>query len=138
MKAAPGSKSGRQQCGDERASDFSRQLNLAASTLGRVFVAAHVVPLIACFVVLAAVPTAAEEEVPITRPEDVGMSSERLERIAPAMKRLIDAGKIPGTVTVVARHGKVVHFEALGSRNIEAGQPMTRDTIFRIYSQTKP
>ena len=101
-------------------------------------ITSHVVSLIACFVMLAAVPAVADEEVSITRPEDVGMSSERLERIVPGMKRLIDAGKIPGTVTVVARHGKVVHFEAVGSRNIETDQPMTKDTIFRLYSQSKP
>jgi CubicO group peptidase (beta-lactamase class C family) len=40
--------------------------------------------------------------------------------------------------TLVARHGKVVHFEALGSQNIDEGRPMQRDTIFRLYSQTKP
>jgi CubicO group peptidase (beta-lactamase class C family) len=91
-----------------------------------------------CAVAPPAVEGAAGDEVRVTRAEDVGMSSERLGRIVPGMKVLIDEGKIPGTVTLVARHGKVVHFEAAGSRNLAAGQPMTTDTIFRLYSQSKP
>ena len=61
----------------------------------------------------------------------VGMSSERLERIGESMRSLIDSNKIPGTVTLVARKGKVVHFEANGSRDIERDQPMKKDTIFQ-------
>jgi len=87
---------------------------------------------------LAALPAGATGDLPTASPESVGMSSERLERIGVGMRRLIDAGKIPGTVTLVARRGKVVHFEAHGQRNVEAGLPMERDTIFRLYSQTKP
>ena len=75
---------------------------------------------------------------PIAEPESVGMSSERLQRIETGLGRLIDAGHVPGTVTLVARRGKIVHFEAAGLRNVEAGLPMERDTIFRLYSQTKP
>tara|TARA_B100000700_G_scaffold331460_1_gene464479 strand:+ start:39208 stop:40479 length:1272 start_codon:yes stop_codon:yes gene_type:complete len=71
-------------------------------------------------------------------PEKVGMSSERLDHIGTAMRRLIDEKKIPGTVTLVARKGKVVHFEANGMRDLERGLPMEKDTIFRIYSQSKP
>ena len=63
------------------------------------------------------------------------MSSERLGRISAGMGGLIDAGNIPGTVTLVARRGKVVHFEAQGLRNVGTGEPMERDTIFRLYSQ---
>ncbi len=76
--------------------------------------------------------------VPVTRAEDVGMSSERLEAIGVGMRRLIDEKKIPGTVTLVARRGKVVHFEANGLRDVDAGLPMRKDTIFRLYSQSKP
>lgn len=54
-----------------------------------------------------------EQRIPVIPAEEVGMSSERLARIVPGMRRFVDAGKIPGTVTVVARHGKVVHFEAV-------------------------
>ena len=74
----------------------------------------------------------------LTKPEKVGMSSERLERIGIVMRKLIDEEKIPGTVTLVARKGKIVHFEASGLRDVERGLPMQTDTIFRLYSQTKP
>jgi CubicO group peptidase (beta-lactamase class C family) len=75
---------------------------------------------------------------PTAKPEEVGMSSERLARIRVAMQRYIDRKEVPGVVTLVARRGKVVHFEALGLRNVEARDPMTTDTIFRIASMTKP
>ena len=65
------------------------------------------------------------------------MSAERLERVGQGMRRLIDDQKIPGAVTLIARRGKVVHFEANGLRNVEAGLPMEKDTIFRLYSQSK-
>ncbi|MFT7654268.1 MAG: hypothetical protein ACI9UU_003387, partial [Candidatus Azotimanducaceae bacterium] len=66
----------------------------------------------------------AEREIRVTKAERVGMSSERLTRIGRGMRRLIDADKIPGTVTLVARRGEVVHYEANGLRNIAAGLPM--------------
>ena len=78
------------------------------------------------------------DAMPMVEPESVGMSSERLGRIGQGLGRLIDAGHIPGTVSLVARRGKIVHFEARGLRNVEAGLPMETDTIFRLYSQTKP
>ena len=71
-------------------------------------------------------------------PEDVGMSSPRLERIAPVMQRWVDDEKIPGALTMIARKGRVVHFENVGMQNIAAEKPMELDTIFRIYSMTKP
>jgi CubicO group peptidase (beta-lactamase class C family) len=74
----------------------------------------------------------AEREIRVTKAERVGMSSERLTRIGRGMRRLIDADKIPGTVTLVARRGEVVHYEANGLRNIAAGLPMEKDTIFRL------
>jgi CubicO group peptidase (beta-lactamase class C family) len=73
------------------------------------------------------------------RPEDVGLSSERLARIDVHLRRrYVDPGKIPGALTVVARHGKVAFRSAIGLRDREREQPMTEDTIFRIYSMTKP
>ena len=78
------------------------------------------------------------DSLPMAEPESVGMSSERLQRIGKGLGRLIDAGHIPGTVSLVARRGRIVHFEAAGLRNVEAGLPMEKDTIFRLYSQTKP
>ena len=87
--------------------------------------------------VVASFAVANDAALPMATPESVGMSSERLERIGVGMRRMIDDGKIPGTVTLVARRGKVVHFEANGLRDVEAGLPMEQDTIFRLYSQSK-
>ena len=78
------------------------------------------------------------EEIKLTKAERAGMSSERLKRIGSVMRKLIDEKKIPGTVSLVARKGKVVHFEANGLRDVERGLPMELDTIFRLYSQSKP
>jgi CubicO group peptidase (beta-lactamase class C family) len=67
-----------------------------------------------------------------------GFSEKRLERIAPVLKRFVDAGKIPGTVSLVARNGEVVHFETTGLRDVAQNLPMQKDTLFRLYSMTKP
>jgi len=75
---------------------------------------------------------------PIETPESVGMSSLRLARIGPVMQRFVDDGVIRGASTMVLRHGKVAHAEQFGHRDAEAGLAMTPDTIFRIYSMTKP
>ena len=71
-------------------------------------------------------------------PEAVGVSAERLERIRPVMQGYVDAGNLPGFLTVVARHGKIVHFETIGMRDVENNKPVEPDTIFRIYSMSKP
>jgi CubicO group peptidase (beta-lactamase class C family) len=81
---------------------------------------------------------ARREGLPAVTPEEVGFSSARLARIGPAMQKYIDARKIPGIVTLIARHGRIVHFESRGLMDIEANKPMARDTIFRIASMTKP
>jgi len=73
-----------------------------------------------------------------TRPESVGMSTERLDRIGPAMQRYIDAELVPGTVTAILRRGKLVHLDVRGSMDVADGQEMRRDTVFRIASMTKP
>ena len=72
------------------------------------------------------------------RPEDVGLSSERLKRLTDALKTDIDKGTVPGAVVLVARHGQIACLEALGYRDREAGAAMAPDTIFRIASMTKP
>ena len=71
-------------------------------------------------------------------PHEVGLLAERLERISSVTQGFIDEGQLAGAVTLVARRGKVAHFEAYGAMDIEAGKPMQKDTIFRIYSMTKP
>jgi CubicO group peptidase (beta-lactamase class C family) len=70
-------------------------------------------------------------------PESVGFSAERLKRLDAAMQALVDQGHLPGVTTLVARHGKIVSFQVHGKKGFD-GPPMTKDTIFRIYSQTKP
>jgi CubicO group peptidase (beta-lactamase class C family) len=74
----------------------------------------------------------------IVKPEEVGFSSSRLERIRTHLQRYIDAGKVAGTVTLVARQGQVAYFEPQGHLEIERQRPVQRDSIFRIYSMTKP
>ncbi|MEZ5558457.1 MAG: serine hydrolase domain-containing protein [Pseudomonadales bacterium] len=82
--------------------------------------------------------TAAERVLPEVKPERVGMSSERLARIDSLTRRYVDEGKLAGVVTLVARHGKVVYFDAVGRQDLDSGAPMSRDTLFRIYSMSKP
>ncbi len=74
----------------------------------------------------------------IDRPEDLGFSPERLERIGTAMQRYVDEEKLAGMVTLVARRGAVAHLEKFGFQDIQTRAPMELDTIFRIYSMTKP
>ncbi len=76
--------------------------------------------------------------VPNGKPEDAGFSSERLGRIKEAVQRHIDAGSVPGVVTLVARRGKIVHFETHGYNDVEARKPMPKDAIFRLASMSKP
>ena len=71
-------------------------------------------------------------------PESVGMSSERLERIAPVLNRYVDEGQLTGVVSMIARKGEIVHFEEYGVLDAESGKPLQKDSIFRIYSMTKP
>lgn len=71
-------------------------------------------------------------------PESQGFSAERLARIAPAMKAEVDKGAIPGAVTLIARNGQIVHFEAHGFIDAAKTKPMTKDAVFRGFSMTKP
>lgn len=71
-------------------------------------------------------------------PEDVGLSGSRLYKIDHLTNRYIREGKLPGTITLVARKGEVVHLSCQGKMDIEADKDMDDDTIFRIYSMTKP
>lgn len=77
------------------------------------------------------------KELPVARPEDEGMSSERLSRVTDVAQRYVDSGLFPGAITVVARNGKIVHFSAIGRRGIHDKRPMPLDGIFRLYSSTK-
>jgi CubicO group peptidase (beta-lactamase class C family) len=90
------------------------------------------------FVAAALVTASAQTDLPTTKAETVGMSSKRLERINAFIKGYIDRNEIAGAVTLVARKGKVVHFEAQGFRYKEENAPMQKDTIFSLMSMTKP
>lgn len=86
---------------------------------------------VAAIPLMALVPTA-------SKPEEVGLSSERLGRIHQAIQRHIDAKDISGAVTLVARRGRIAHLEAHGLMDVEANKPMPKDGIFRLASMSKP
>jgi CubicO group peptidase (beta-lactamase class C family) len=93
---------------------------------------------VAALCLLASSAAFAEDPLPRAKPEDVGMSSERLARIGTTLNADIEAGRIPGAVIAIARHGKLVMLDAYGWRDKAANVPMTTDTIFNIASMTKP
>ena len=74
----------------------------------------------------------------VEKPESVGFSSERLERLHALIQGEIDKKQLAGAVTILARHGRVVEYKTYGVRDLATGAAMTRDTIFRDYSMTKP
>jgi CubicO group peptidase (beta-lactamase class C family) len=82
-------------------------------------------------------PKAVAPSLAASTPDAAGFSPERLKRLDAYMQGLVDQGHLPGAITMVARHGKIVSYETFGKKAI-GGAPMTKDTIFRIYSQTKP
>jgi CubicO group peptidase (beta-lactamase class C family) len=77
-------------------------------------------------------------ELPTASPEQVGLSAEKLAGTRAALQKLVDEKRIAGGIVVVARRGKVAQFETCGLMDIEDGKPMKHDTIFRIYSMSKP
>ena len=80
----------------------------------------------------------AADSLPVVQPEDVGFSSEQLNKIETYFASRVEKGEIAGIVTLVARHGKIAHFSAVGYQDAEQEIPMGKDTIFRVYSMTKP
>jgi CubicO group peptidase (beta-lactamase class C family) len=83
-------------------------------------------------------PTSNARDLVEAKPESVGFSSERLQKLDAAMKANIDNKTLAGMVTVLARHGKIVEFKTYGQQDLAAATPMQKDSIFRIYSMTKP
>ena len=83
-------------------------------------------------------PLASSKDLPTVRPEIVGMSSERLARIKPLLQRYVDEGKVAGIQTLIARKGKIVHFEQVGKLDLDTHSALREDSLFRIYSMTKP
>ena len=94
------------------------------------------IPVLLGFLVLNLIALA--QDIPAAKPETVGLSSDRLERIATAVQHNIDDKRIAGAVTLVVRHGKVAWFKAQGMADREAAKPMPADAMFRICSMTKP
>ena len=85
-----------------------------------------------------AAPLAPAAALEMSMPESVGMDSARLNRITEVMQGYVDEGLLAGVVTMAARDNKIVHFESVGFRDLEAQAPMSNDALFRIYSMTKP
>ena len=75
---------------------------------------------------------------PIENPESVGVSGQALDRLSAAMTEYVESGQIAGLVTLISRHGKIVHLEAQGMSYIEGNRAMKPDTVFRMASMTKP
>jgi len=98
---------------------------------------ARILLLTALFTIATAVAAFAQS-LPSAKPEQVGFSSERLQRVIDVIKADVDKRIIPGAVVLVARHGKIALFETVGARDPATKVPMTKDTIFRIYSMSKP
>ena len=94
--------------------------------------------LLATVFTIATTVAAFAQSLPAAKPEQVGLSSERLQRLMDVIKADVDKRVIPGAVVLVARHGKVALFETVGVRDPATKVPMTKDTIFRIYSMSKP
>jgi len=84
-------------------------------------------------------PTAPQTlPLPDARPEALGLSALRLQRASDAFRREVDKGTLPGLTLMVARRGQIGWFDAIGRQAPAASAPMTKDSIFRIYSMTKP
>jgi CubicO group peptidase (beta-lactamase class C family) len=101
----------------------------------RTFRATFAALIIASALVVARPLTAAA---PTGKPEEVGLSSERLKRVAELVQRHITAGSFTGAVTLVARNGRIAYHEAQGVMDLETKKPMVKDGIFRMMSMTKP
>src|SRR5580693_4978400 len=95
-----------------------------------------IIPVLLGLLVLSAWPFA--QHLPTGKPESVGLSSERLERIGTAVQHDIDDKQIAGAVTLVIRQGRVAWLKSQGMMDREAGKPMRPDALFRICSMTKP
>src|SRR6266567_3738893 len=75
---------------------------------------------------------------PHAKPEQIGLSTARLQRMSDAFKREVDKGTLPGATVLVARRGQIGWFDAIGRQSPQASAPMAHDTLFRIFSMTKP
>ncbi len=92
-----------------------------------------------CMIALTAAATLAQADaLPVASPEEVGMSAQRLDRIDAAMQKAVDSGELPGAVVFIARDGQLVYAKSFGWQDRAKKIPMNTDSIFRLYSMTKP
>ncbi|MEM8499165.1 MAG: serine hydrolase domain-containing protein [Pseudomonadota bacterium] len=75
---------------------------------------------------------------PAVSPDELGVSADRLQRVSAMAARYVEEAKVPGMLTMVARQGKLVHFEVTGQKGLDDPRPLAKDDLFRIYSMTKP
>jgi CubicO group peptidase (beta-lactamase class C family) len=87
---------------------------------------------------LAVALPAAAKEIPVVPPAKEGFSAERLKRLDAKMHSYVDSNDTAGVITLIARHGRMVHFDVYGKADIETGKPLRADSLFRMYSMTKP
>jgi CubicO group peptidase (beta-lactamase class C family) len=87
---------------------------------------------------LMTVTLCAAADLPTAKPESVGFSSDRLQNLHSLIQNEIDQKQLAGAVTILARHGKIIDYRTYGQRDMEKSVPMTKDTIVRAYSMTKP
>ena len=92
----------------------------------------------ACLLLFCMTTLAFAQGLPMAIPEEVGVSTKRLKRIRSLLQGYYNSGQVSGFLTVVARRGKIVHFETIGMRDVENSKPVEPDTIFHIYSMSKP
>lgn len=126
IAAEAGSSTHTHDTGDNARTAMKRRLLFLRTTLACILLATG----LACHALASDLPTA--------KPEEVGVSSEKVQELSTFMQSLVDDEKIAGGVTMMARHGKVIHLEAVGMADIEEKKPMTTDAIFRMASMTKP
>ena len=79
-----------------------------------------------------------EFPLPHAVPETVGLATPGLARLSRVLRGEVERGRVPGAVALIARRGEIAYFESLGQRDPASGAPMAKDSIFRIYSMTKP
>ena len=101
----------------------------------------HVTSWLAALAAVVALATSAAltaASLPLTSPEAVGLSKERLQRVHELVERHMKAGEITGAVMLVARKGQVAYVDVAGTMDKEGRKPMRRDSVFRLASMTKP
>jgi CubicO group peptidase (beta-lactamase class C family) len=102
------------------------------------FLRRDLLPAILTLCAVAATQAASSREIPSVAPAKEGFSAERLSRLDAKMHAYVDTGDTAGVITLIARHGRIVHFDVYGKADIEAGTPLRADSLFRMYSMTKP